>query len=124
MRKTIMIAGAAQPIGPYSHAIIANGFIFVSGQGPRNPQTRQIAPDFEGQARQVFTNLKTILEGAGVNLKDVVKVNAYLSNLEHFQVFNTVYREFFPEDFPTRTTVGAALLENYLIEVDVIAVAS
>ncbi|HEX7974508.1 MAG TPA: Rid family detoxifying hydrolase [Anaerolineales bacterium] len=122
MKKAVMVAQAAKAIGPYSHAVIANGFVFVSGQGPFNPQTGTASPAFSEQARQVFENIKTILEGVGLGLDDVVKVNAYLLDLANFQEFNQVYRTYFSHDFPVRTTVSCALPgTGAQVEVDCIA---
>ena len=108
-------------MGPYSHAVVANGFVYVSGQGPVNPETGSAPDGFEDQVRQTFENLRTILEAAGSGLGDVVKVNAYVTDLTRFARFNEVYREFFSQDPPARTTVGADLL-GILVEVDCVAI--
>ncbi len=121
MRKTVMAENGPPPAGPYSHAVVANGFVFISGQGPVNPETG-IAPNaFTDQVRQTFKNVQTILEAAGAGLEDVVKVNAYVTDLTRFAEFNEVYKEFFQQDPPARTTVATALL-GILVEVDCIAV--
>ena len=120
-RETITASGAPEPAGPYSHAVVANGFVYVSGQGPVNPETGSIPDGFEEQGRQTFENLGTILEAAGSGLDGVVKVNAYLTDLTRFGRFNEVYRVFFAQDPPARTTVGADLL-GILVEVDCVAV--
>jgi 2-iminobutanoate/2-iminopropanoate deaminase len=120
-RETVTAGGAPAPVGPYSHAVVANGFVYVSGQGPVNPETKSAPDGFEDQVRQTFENLRTILEAAGSGLGDVVKVNAYVTDLTRFARFNEVYREFFPQDPPARTTVGADLL-GILVEVDCVAI--
>jgi 2-iminobutanoate/2-iminopropanoate deaminase len=120
-RETVTAGGAPEPAGPYSHAVVANGFVYVSGQGPVNPETGSTPDGFEDQVRQTFENLRTILEAAGSGLDGVVKVNAYLTDLTRFGRFNEVYREFFAQDLPARTTVGADLL-GILVEVDCVAV--
>ncbi|CAA9447057.1 MAG: RidA/YER057c/UK114 superfamily protein [uncultured Rubrobacteraceae bacterium] len=120
-RDAITASGAPEPVGPYSHAVVANGFVYVSGQGPVNPETGSTPDGFEDQVRQTFENLGTILEAAGSGLGDVVKVNAYLTDLTRFARFNEVYRTFFAQDPPARTTVGADLL-GILVEVDCVAV--
>ena len=120
-RETITASGAPEPAGPYSHAVVANGFVYVSGQGPINPETASAPDGFEDQVRQTFENLKTILEAAGSDLQSVVKVNAYLTDLTRFAQFNEVYKEFFSDEPPARTTVGADLL-GILVEVDCVAV--
>lgn len=121
MREIKNIPSAPKPAGPYSHAIVANGFVFVSGQGPHNPETGQMPDNFQEQVRQTLRNVQTILEGAGTNLQHVVKVNSYLTDLTRFQEYNEVYREFFPDGPPARTTIAADLL-GILVEIDCIAV--
>ena len=98
-----------QPAGPYSHAVVANGFVFISGQGPVNPETGAMPDAFADQVRQTLSNVRTILEAAGSSLEDVVKVNAYVTDLTRFAEFNEVYKEFFRHDPPARTTVATAL---------------
>ena len=120
MRRTVTAGNAPEPAGPYSHAVVANGFVFISGQGPIDPETGTMPDAFVDQVRQTLTNLQTVLEAAGSSLDDVVKVNAYLTDLTRFAQFNEVYREFFREDPPARTTVGAALL-GFLVEIDCVA---
>lgn len=121
MRKAVMVADAAKPAGQYSHAVVANGFVYVSGQGPADPGTGAMPHDFAGQVRQTLRNLETILRGAGAGLADVVKVNTYLSDVTRFATYNDIYREFFPDNPPARTTVGAQLV-GILVEIDCVAV--
>jgi 2-iminobutanoate/2-iminopropanoate deaminase len=121
MRETVMAEKGPKPAGPYSHAVIANGFVFISGQGPADPETGNMADAFADQVRQTFKNVQTILEAAGSSLENVVKVNAYVTDLTRFAQFNEVYEEFFGQDPPARTTVAAGLL-GFLVEVDCIAV--
>jgi 2-iminobutanoate/2-iminopropanoate deaminase len=123
MRQALMIEGAAPAGGHYSHAIVANGFVFVSGQGPVDPATGMMPDDFEGQVRQTLANLRTILEGAGSSLDDVAKINCYLSDVTRFREWNRIYADFFPGAPPARTTVGCQL-NGILVEVDCIAVLS
>ena len=94
--------------------------MYVSGQGPIEPETGTIPDAFEEQVRQTFKNVQTILEAAGSNLGEIVKVNAYVTDLTRFGEFNEVYGEFFQQDPPARTTVGASLL-GFLVEVDCVA---
>jgi 2-iminobutanoate/2-iminopropanoate deaminase len=123
MRKTVMADKGPAPAGPYSHAVVANGFVFISGQGPVNPETGAMPDAFADQVRQTFQNVQTILEAAGSSLDDVVKVNAYVTDLTRFAEFNEVYKEFFHDDPPARTTVATALL-GILVEIDCIAAIS
>jgi 2-iminobutanoate/2-iminopropanoate deaminase len=121
MRKTIMAEKGPAPAGPYSHAVVAGDFVFISGQGPVDPETGTMPDAFADQVRQTFENVRTILEAAGSNLDNVVKVNAYVTDLTRFAEFNEVYKEFFENDPPARTTVGTNLL-GMQVEVDCIAV--
>ena len=120
MRKTVMAEKGPQPAGPYSHAVVSGGFVFVSGQGPVDPETGTLPDAFPNQVRQTLENVRTILEAAGSSLEDVVKVNAYVTDLTRFAEFNEVYKEFFRHDPPARTTVATALL-GILVEVDCVA---
>lgn len=121
-KQNIVLENAPKRAGPYSHAVTANGFVFVSGQGPVDPETGTMPADFSAQVRQALRNMETILEGVGSSLSDVVKVNAYLANLADFDHFNAVYSTFFDEDkLPVRTTIGCTL-NGMLFEVDCVAV--
>jgi 2-iminobutanoate/2-iminopropanoate deaminase len=119
-RETITADGTPEPAGPYSHAVLANGFVYVSGQGSVDPETGPAPDAFQDQVRQTFRNIRTILEAAGSGLEQVVKVNVYLTDLTRFARFNEVYEEFFHTEPPAPTTVGAALL-GILVEVDCVA---
>ncbi len=120
MRETVMAEKGPKPAGPYSHAVVANGFVFISGQGPADPETGAMPDAFADQVRQTLRNVQIILEAAGSSLENVVKVNAYVTDLTRFSEFNQVYKEFFSHDFPARTTVAVSLL-GFLVEVDCIA---
>lgn len=123
-KEAIFPAAAPIPAGPYSPAIKAGGLIFVSGQGPLLPGSREIAQgDVRVQTRQVLTNIQGILAAAGATMADVVKVNAHLADMADFAAYNEVYREFFPEPFPARTTVQSGLPGPFSVEIDVIALA-
>jgi acetolactate synthase I/II/III large subunit len=112
-----------KPIGPYSPGVKAGNAIYVSGQGPIDPKTGQfVLGSLEEQARLTFNNVKAIVEAGGATLADVTSVNVHLSDLSDFQKMNAVYLEFFPANFPARTTVGSELLEHISIEVDCVAV--
>jgi 2-iminobutanoate/2-iminopropanoate deaminase len=121
MRESIIVPDAPKPAGPYSHAVVAHGFVFVAGQGPNLPETGITPDNFKEQVRQTLRNIQTILRGVGCEMKDVVKVNAYLTDPTRFAEYNEVYKEFFTNDFPVRTTVQAGLI-NILVEIDCIAV--
>jgi len=119
-REAHMIPGAAVPGGQYSHVVTANGFAYVSGQVPVDPATKIMPADFAGQVRQTLRNVESILRGVGLTLADVVKVNAYLSDVTRFAEYNAIYTEFFPEAPPARTTVGCQLI-GMLVEIDCVA---
>lgn len=109
---------------PYSTAIKANGFLFVSGSVPLDPATGAVVgEDTATQTRQVLKNLQAIVEGAGVPLSNVVKATVYLTDMGDFAAMNGVYREFFPQNPPTRTTVGVNGLarDEFRVEIDMIA---
>lgn len=121
MRKVVKSKKIPQPRGPYSPAIVSNGFVFVAGQGAINPKTNELElGDIRSETRRTLQNLKVILENAGSSLKDVVQVGVFLSDMKNFAAMNEVYAEFFPKDPPARTTVGAAL-PKIKIEIDCIA---
>jgi 2-iminobutanoate/2-iminopropanoate deaminase len=122
VKEYIRTPNAPQPIGPYSQGVRAGNFLFVAGQGPVDPKTGQMAADVENQTRQVLTNIKGIVEASGLSMRDVVKVSIFLKNLDDFKKMNEVYKNFFPEDPPARTTVEAKLpASGMLVEIDAIA---
>jgi 2-iminobutanoate/2-iminopropanoate deaminase len=114
---------APRPVGPYSQAVKAGGWVFVAGQVAIDPATGKLVEgDIRAQARRTLMNVKEILEAAGASLRDVVKVNVYLARQEDFQAMNEVYREFFTENPPARTTVVVKMVSDaILIEVDAVA---
>lgn len=121
MRTIIQPANAAPPKSPFSLGVISDGFLFVSGQAPINLETNEIEyGDIRSEARLALTNIRTILGAAGCSLGDVVRVGVFLNDLSDVQAMNDVYREFFPENQPARTTVGVQL-PKFKIEVDCIA---
>ena len=123
MKKVISTTNAPAAIGPYSQAIEANGFVFVSGQIPLDPATGAFVPGgVEEQAEQSLKNLKAVLAGAGCTLGDVVKTTVFLSDMNNFSVMNEVYATFFPQNPPARSAVEVARLpKNALVEIEAIA---
>lgn len=123
MKKAVFTEQAPKAIGPYSQAIRAGGFIFVSGQIPLDPASGQIVEgDIAAQARRVLENLKAILAAAGSSLDRAVRTTIFLTDLGHFEVVNQVYGEFFKETPPARSTVQVSRLpKNVLVEIDCIA---
>ena len=112
---------APLPRGPYSQAIVAEGFVFVAGQAAINPSTNELElGDVRSETRRTLQNIRAILEAAGSSLRDVVRVGVFLADLNDFQAMNEVYREFFTADQPARTTVGVQLA-RIKVEIDCIA---
>jgi 2-iminobutanoate/2-iminopropanoate deaminase len=122
MYKRISIEKGARPQGPYSPAILATGpTVYVSGQGPIDPETgKPRLGSFREQAELTFHNIGTLLKASGTSWEHVIKVHAYLADIGNFAEFNEVYRQYFKEPYPARTTVGATL-PRIAIEVDCIA---
>jgi len=113
------------PKGPYSPAIRAGGFVFVSGQGPIDPATGEVVKrDIQQQTKLVLENVRAILGAAGSSLDKVVKTNVYLSDIATFAAMNEAYATFFTAEPPARTTIQAAALPLGIdVEIDVIALA-
>jgi 2-iminobutanoate/2-iminopropanoate deaminase len=124
MREVIATDGAPKAIGPYSQAIKANGFVFVSGQIPLDPATQQLVDgDVAAQTERVLQNLSGILKAAGSSLERVVKAGVFLKNMSDFAAMNEVYGRYFTQNPPARSTVEVARLpKDVLVEIDVIAV--
>jgi 2-iminobutanoate/2-iminopropanoate deaminase len=107
---------------PYNQAIVANGFVFVSGQGPLDPSGKLGEGDIAVATHQTFDNLQAILEAAGSSLANVVKASVFLADLGEFGAMNEVYKERMPAPHPARTTIQAAALPGGIsVEIDVIA---
>ncbi len=125
MREVISTKDAPQAIGPYSQAIRANGFVFVSGQVAIDPASQQvITGDVAAQSDRVLKNLSAILKAAGSGIDKVVRTTVFLKNMGDFAAMNEVYAKYFSSAPPARSTVEAARLpKDVLVEIDVIALA-
>jgi 2-iminobutanoate/2-iminopropanoate deaminase len=123
MRDVISTPDGPQAIGPYSQAIRANGFVFVSGQVAFDPATHQIIDgEVAAQTERVMKNLAAILKAAGSGLEKVVKSTVFLKNMSDFAAMNEVYGRYFTSAPPARSTVEVARLpREVLVEIDVIA---
>lgn len=120
-RRAITAPDGAPPSGAYSQAIEAGGFVYVSGQGPLDPDTGAVTgATIEQQVAATFGNIAAILAAASLTLDDVVKVTTYLSDIAMFDRYDAVYGTLFARPFPARTTVGAQL-DGILVEIDVVA---
>ena len=108
---------------PLSHGVKVGNLVYVSGTTPFKPGTRDMAPDFEGQMRQVMANIGTILEAAGSSFDRVVKVNVILVDIGNFKKMNEIYRTYFTDgNYPARTTIGAQLATpGMMLEIECVA---
>ena len=124
MKKEIKTDKAPKAIGPYSQAIVANGFVFASGQIPVDPATGELNQgSLEDQARQVLKNLAAVFEAAGSSMDHVVKANVYLQDMNDFSRMNAVYAEFFKVPYPARAAVQVARLpRDVKIEIEAVAI--
>jgi 2-iminobutanoate/2-iminopropanoate deaminase len=124
MIERIYPPGIAAPRGPYSPAVRAGDFIYVSGQVPVDPATNQaVVGDIRTETRQVLNNIRRILEGCGASMADVVRCGVFLTDVKDFAAMNEVYTEFFGEIKPARTTISvpALPLPGCKIEIDAVA---
>jgi 2-iminobutanoate/2-iminopropanoate deaminase len=123
MREAIATHKAPKALGPYSQAVVDAQLVYVSGQGPGNPETGQLElGDVRSQAVRVFSNLKTILEAAGASLDSVIRCNVYLKEIGDFPIMNEVYASMFTAPYPARTTIQAGALPGGIsVEIDCIA---
>jgi len=122
MKSIISTLSAPQAIGPYSQAVEANGFVFVSGQIPINPANGQMPEGIEAQTEQVMHNIGAILDAAGLSFANVVKSTVLLKNIADFVTMNGIYAKYFTKDCPARAAFEvSALPKGSLIEVEVIA---
>jgi 2-iminobutanoate/2-iminopropanoate deaminase len=120
-REIISTKAAPGAIGPYSQAVRAGNFLFVSGQIPIDPATGEIPQDIAAQTHQAMTNLSAIVEAAGCRLEDVVKTTLFIRDMEQFPVINETYAPFFPENPPARACVEVSRLpKNVLVEVEAV----
>lgn len=120
-RRLSEIPGQAPAVGPFSHAVVANGFVFTSGQIPAITGLDDQPDTFEGQVRQTIENLRTVLETAGSGLEHVVKVNGYLTDPGQLEEYNRVYTEYFGAAKPARTSVCVSLW-GVSLEIECVAV--
>ena len=125
MREAISTDKGPKAIGPYSQAIKANGFIFISGQGAGDPATgRVVDGGIAEQTARCLENLRAIVEAAGSSLDRAVRVGVFLKDMNDFEAMNKVYAGYFPANPPARTTIEAARLpRDFRVEIDMIALA-
>jgi 2-iminobutanoate/2-iminopropanoate deaminase len=124
MKDIVLTDRGPKPIGPYSQAVKANGFLYASGQVALDPKTNEfVNGDIRQQTERVLQNVKGVVEAAGVNLHHVVKTTVFLKEMNDFAAMNEVYGRYFSVAPPARSTVQAARLpKDALVEIEVIAV--
>ncbi|MCL4509100.1 MAG: Rid family detoxifying hydrolase [Chloroflexi bacterium] len=121
-KQTVKTSSAPQPIGPYSQAVVWDGLVFVSGQGPTDPITGQRPDGIEEQTHQVLKNIRAILEASNSSLDLVLKCSCFLRDMNDFAKFNAVYAMYFTGNPPARTTIQAGRLPGDIaVEIDVVA---
>jgi 2-iminobutanoate/2-iminopropanoate deaminase len=121
VKEVLQPEGVAKPASPFSSVVVSGDMVYTAGQVGQDANGVTVPGGFEAQCRQVLDNLRACLRAAGCELSDVIKVNAYLADLANFPVYNEIYREYFTEPFPARTTVGAPLAANLLVEIEAVA---
>ena len=123
VKEIIRTPNAPQPLGPYSQGVKVGNLLFVSAQAPIDPKTGTVAEgDIEAQTRQTLQNIKGVVEASGFSMQDIVRTTIFLKNADDFKRMNEVYKTFFTETPPTRTTVEAKLIgPGMLIAIDAIA---
>lgn len=124
MKKVINTNNAPSPIGPYSQAVAAGNFVYLSGQIPINPATGElVSENVKAETKQVMENIKAVLAEAGLNFNHIVKTSIFLTDMQSFSQVNEVYGTYFTGEYPARETVQvAALPKNVNVEISVIAV--
>ena len=123
MKKVVNSPNAPAAIGPYSHSVKANGFLFVSGQVARTPSGDMIMNSIEEETHQIMHNIRDILEESNLDFDHVVKATIFLKNMDDFAKVNQVYGSYFFQDYPARETVQVAKLPlDVNVEISVIAV--
>lgn len=122
MKVKIESGNAPKTIGPYSQAVLVDDTLYVSGNIPVNPATGDVADGIVNQSKQVFENMKAVLNEAGMGFENVVKTTAFLTDLSNFATFNDIYASYFVAPYPARSCVEVSKLpKNVLVEVECIA---
>lgn len=122
MKVKIESGNAPKAIGPYSQAVLVDDTLYVSGNIPVNPATGDVADGIVNQSKQVFENMKAILNEAGMGFENVVKTTAFLTDLSNFATFNEIYASYFVAPYPARSCVEVNKLpKNVLVEIECIA---
>lgn len=123
MKKVISTTAAPAAIGPYSQAILVNNTLYASGQLGLDPETMELKEGITEQTKQVFENIKAVLNEAGMTINDVVKTTCFLSSMDDFAAMNEVYATQFTGIFPARSAVAVKTLpKNALVEIEILAI--
>ena len=122
MKKTYETKKAPAPVGAYSQAVEAGGFVFLSGQIPLAPDGKMAGGEFAAQARQALANLEAVLNEAGLDFGNVVKITVFMTDLSKFGELNKLFEETLPKPFPARAVVGVASLpKGAALEIEAVA---
>jgi len=122
LKEAVISSEVPQPAGPFSQAILSGDFLFVSGSVGVDPASGTLSDDFKEQTRQTLKNIGAVLAEAGCDFSNVVKSTCFITDAANFASFNEVYREFFPQPFPARSTIVCNLArDTLLVEIEVIA---
>jgi len=121
-REIITTDGAPAAIGPYSQAVRIDRTVYLSGQIPLHPETMELAGDDIGlQIKQVFDNLRAVVEAAGGSMPQIARLSVYLTDLQHFPLINEIMTDYFEAPYPARAAIGVAQLpKGAQVEVDAI----
>ena len=120
-KKQIISEYAAPPVGPYSQGVRVGNLLFVSGQGPFDKEGSRVGSTFEDQVQQTYDNIEAIAKAAGTEMKNMVKLGVFLSDMDNFSIFNKISVKRLTEPYPTRVTIPATL-RGFDIELDAIFV--
>jgi len=123
-KQVIWSDKAPKPSGPYSQGILAEKFLFVAGQTGTDPKTGKLPDGVAAQTKQTLENVKAIVEVAGTTLDNVLRVGVYLRDINDFGEMNKVYQTFFTQNPPARSTIQAALVGKFLVEIDCVVLKS
>lgn len=120
-RHAVASSEVPKASGPYSAAVVSQGFAFLSGQGPYDAEGELAGPDIAGQTRRTLNNLEAVAQACGTTLREAVRVGVYLTDMANFTAMNAVFEEFFEQPFPARTTVQTGLPKpEMLVEIDAV----
>jgi len=121
MKQALQPEGLAKPQPPYSPVIVSGDLVYTAGQVAHDENGELAADDIAGQTRRTIENLRTCLAAAGCGLEDVLKVTAFLNDMSDMAAYNEVYKEYFSEPYPARSTVGVSLPGGLRVEIEAVA---